>query len=102
MKVACEHNIVEWQPRSREIYHQSLPAGSSSQLLTQLHLRNTHCTANYPFTHVATPSVTSFWGYGLSPHQYEEMRKQDLEYLATRRAVKKGCNKHKLTIFHCR
>lgn len=32
----------------------------------------------------------SFWGYGLSPHQYEEMRKQDLEYLAARRAGKEA------------
>jgi len=32
----------------------------------------------------------SFWGYGLSPHQYEEMRKQDLEYLAARRAAKEA------------
>jgi hypothetical protein len=34
----------------------------------------------------------SFWGYGLSPHQYEEMRKQDLEYLAARAVQEAAIN----------
>lgn len=41
----------------------------------------------------------SFWDYGLSPHQYEEMRKQDPEYLAARRAVKEAAIRTSLQSF---